>query len=226
MLLTTILLAISSSIDSLGIGITYGIKNTEISFKGKLVIFFISFIITLISLYFGSIIKTILPSYVSDYLGSFIFIIIGIFICFGALRNDKEIKSNDIENILDTTKMKNNESVKTYSFFIKFLGITVKIIKDATSSDLDNSKKIDSKEALFLSIVLSIDSICVGIGGGIIDLNNYIFPILIGVFQLFFLSLGTFLGKKIYKFTNLPNNIWSIISGILLIFLGILKLML
>lgn len=226
MLLTTILLAISTSIDSLGIGITYGIKNTLISFKGKLVIFFISFIITLISLYFGSIIKTILPSYVSDYLGSFIFIIIGIFICFGALRNDKEIKSNDIENILDTTKMKNNESVKTYSFFIKFLGITVKIIKDATSSDLDNSKKIDSKEALFLSIVLSIDSICVGIGGGIIDLNNYIFPILIGVFQLFFLSLGTFLGKKIYKFTNLPNNIWSIISGILLIFLGILKLML
>lgn len=226
MLLTTILLAISSSIDSLGIGITYGVKNTEISFKGKLVIFFISFIITLISLYFGSIIKTILPSYVSDYLGSFIFIIIGIFICFGALRNNKEIKSNDIENILDTTKMKNNESVKTYSFFIKFLGITVKIIKDATSSDLDNSKKIDSKEALFLSIVLSIDSICVGIGGGIIDLNNYIFPILIGVFQLFFLSLGTFLGKKIYKFTNLPNNIWSIISGILLIFLGILKLML
>lgn len=226
MLLTTILLAISSSIDSLGIGITYGVKNTEISFKGKLVIFFISFIITLISLYFGSIIKTILPSYVSDYLGSFIFIIIGIFICFGALRNDKEIKSNDIENILDTTKMKNKESVKTYSFFIKFLGITVKIIKDATSSDLDNSKKIDSKEALFLSIVLSIDSICVGIGGGIIDLNNYIFPILIGVFQLFFLSLGTFLGKKIYKFTNLPNNIWSIISGVLLIFLGILKLML
>lgn len=231
MLLTTILLAISSSIDSLGIGITYGIKNTEISFKGKLVIFFISFIITLISLYFGSIIKTILPWYISDYLGSFIFILIGILICFGALRKDKkndEDKSNNIDAISDKIEDKymNKDCVKTYSFFIKFLGITIKIIKDATSSDLDNSNKIDSKEALFLSIALSIDSICLGIGGGIIDINNYIFPVLIGLFQIFFLSLGTFLGRKIYKFSNLPNNIWSIISGILLISLGVLKVIL
>ena len=86
MLLTTILLAISTSIDSLGIGITYGIKNTLISFKGKLVIFFVSFLITLISLYFGSIIRVILPWYISDYLGSFIFIIIVILIFISALK--------------------------------------------------------------------------------------------------------------------------------------------
>lgn len=203
MLLTTILLAISTSIDSLGIGITYGIKNTLISFKGKLVIFFISFLITLISLYFGSIIKTILPWYISDYLESFIFIIIGILIFIGALKEDKKCV---------------NENTKIF-------GITTKIIKDATSSDLDNSNKIDSKEALFLSIALSIDSICVGIGTGVIDINNYVFPILIGFFQIFFLSIGTFLGKKIYKYLNIPNNIWSIISGILLIFLGVLKIL-
>ena len=203
MLLTTILLAISTSIDSLGIGITYGIKNTLISFKGKLVIFFVSFLITLISLYFGSIIKSILPWYISDYLGSFIFIIIGILIFISALKEDKKCV---------------NENTKIF-------GITTKIIKDATSSDLDNSNKIDSKEALFLSIALSIDSICVGIGTGVIDINNYVFPVLIGSFQIFFLSIGTFLGKKIYKYLNIPNNIWSIISGILLIFLGVLKML-
>ena len=225
MLLTTFLLAISSSIDSLGSGITYVIKNTKISFKGNLVIFCISFIITLISLYFGSIIKSILPWYISDYLGSFLFIFIGILFCIGSLKKEKKnskAKSNNLETTLD--KDISNDSVKTYSFFIKFLGITVKIIKDATSSDLDKSNNIDSKEALFLALALSIDSICLGIGGGIIDLNNYIFPILIGFFQLFFLKVGTFLGRKIYKFSNIPNNIWSIISGLLLIFLGILKM--
>ena len=35
MLINSIILAISSSIDSLGIGITYGIKNTKISSKAK-----------------------------------------------------------------------------------------------------------------------------------------------------------------------------------------------
>ena len=203
MLLTTILLAISTSIDSLGIGITYGIKNTLISFKGKLVIFFVSFLITLISLYFGSIIRVILPWYISDYLGSFIFIIIGILIFISALKEDKKCV---------------NENTKIF-------GITTKIIKYATSSDLDNSNKIDSKEALFLSIALSIDSICVGIGTGVIDINNYVFPVLIGFFQIFFLSIGIFLAKQLYKYLNIPNNIWSIISGILLIFLGVLKML-
>ena len=215
MLLSTFLLSISSSIDSLGIGITYGIKNTSISNKGKLVIFFVSFIVTIVSLYLGNILKFIFPDFIVDYLGSFLFIIMGIFICFQALNKNKNI---------DNKKTKINKT-KTYSFFIKFLGITIKIIKDPISSDLDNSNKIDSKEAFFLALALSMDSLCVGIGGSIIGINTYIFPFLIGLFQVFFLGLGNFLGKKIYNFSSLPSNLWSIVSGILLILLGILKIL-
>lgn len=217
MLFTTILLAISSSIDSLGIGITYGIKNISISNKGKLVIFFISFIITLISLYLGNILKLIFPNFIIDYLGSFLFILMGIFICFQALKKDKK------EEKFENKKMENYNYQKTYSFFIKFLGITIKIIKDPVSSDFDNSNKVDSKEALFLGVVLSIDSLCVGIGGSVIGINTYLFPFLVGFLQLFFLRTGNFLGKKLYNFSKLPSNIWSIVSGILLILLGILK---
>ena len=214
MLFTTILLAVSSSIDSLGIGITYGIKNTSISGKGKSVIFFVSFIVMIVSLYLGNILKFIFPNFIVNYLGSFLFIIMGVFICFQALKKEEKIKN---------AKTENNNSQKTYSFFIKFLGITIKIIKDPVSSDLDNSNKIDSKEALFLALALSMDSICVGIGGSVIGINTYIFPFLIGFFQLFFLGIGNFLGKKLYNFSKLPSNIWSIVSGILLIILGIIK---
>ena len=139
----------------------------------------------------------------------------GIFICFQALNKNKNI---------DNKKTKISKT-KTYSFFIKFLGITIKIIKDPISSDLDNSNKIDSKEAFFLALALSMDSLCVGIAGSIIGINTYIFPFLIGFFQLFFLGLGNFLGKKIYNFSSLPSNLWSIVSGILLIILGILKIL-
>ena len=214
MLFTTILLAVSSSIDSLGIGITYGIKNTSISGKGKSVIFFVSFIVTIVSLYLGNILKFIFPNFIVNYLGSFLFIIMGIFICFQALKKEEKIEN---------TKTENNDSQKTYSFFIKFLGITIKIIKDPGSSDLDKSNKIDSKEALFLILSLSIDSICIVICGSVIGINTYIFPFLIGFFQLFFLGIGNFLGKKLYNFSKLPSNIWSIVSGILLIILGIIK---
>ena len=199
-----------------GIGITYGIKDTKITFLGKIVIFIISFLISIISLYFGNIVKYMFPDYITKSLGSFIFILAGIFMFFQALQKDKDIKLN--------SKSKKLLKEKTYSFFIKFLGITIKIIKDPTNSDLDNSNKIDYKEAIFLSLALSIDSICIGIGSSIIGINNLIFPFLISFFQLLFLKLGFLFGKNLYKNCNLPKNIWSIISSILLISIGILKL--
>ena len=217
MLFTTIFLAISSSIDAIGIGITYGIKNATISNKGKLVIFFVSFIVTIISLYLGNFLKALLPHFIVDYLGSFIFILMGLFICFQALDNNETISNKNIDNKEEKNK------IKTYSFFIKFLGITIKIIKNPISSDLDNSKKIDGKEAIFLGLALSMDTICTGICGAAIGINNYIFPFLISCFQLIFLEAGNHLGKKLYNFYKLPTNIWSITSGILLIIIGIIK---
>lgn len=212
MLLNAFILAISSSIDSLGIGITYGIKNTKISYLGKLILFSISFLVSILSLLFGNIIKTIFPENFTKFLGSIILILMGIFICFQALKNESK---------KDSIKLESNTE-KIYSFFIKFLGITIKIIKNPISSDLDNSKIIDAKESIFLGLALSLDSLCIGIGGSIIGII-YIFLSLISVFQLVFLGLGTLLGRKIYKLNQFPDNIWSIISGILLVFIGFLR---
>lgn len=59
MFINSLILALSSSIDSLGIGITYGIKNTRISYMAKIVLFVISFLISFLSVCFGDILKNI-----------------------------------------------------------------------------------------------------------------------------------------------------------------------
>lgn len=121
----------------------------------------------------------------------------------------------------------NKEKVKKeYHFFIKFLGITIQIIRDPSYSDLNKSNKIEGKEALYLGMALSLDSIGIGIGSSIIGLNSFVFPMLVAIFQLFFLSFGSCLGKKIKDISNIPENIWSIVSGVLLIFIGISKIIL
>lgn len=217
MLINSIILAISSSIDALGIGITYGIKNTIISSKAKIILLVISFLVALISLYFGSIIKNIFNENITKFLGSSILVVMGIFILFQSLK--KETVKNYKKDIIHLE----NETEKIYSFFIRFLGITIKIIKNPINSDLDNSRIIDSNEALFLGLTLSLDSFCIGIGGSIIGINYQIFPFLISLFQLSFLILGNILGRKLYKSSNLPDNIWSIMSGIILFFIGIVK---
>lgn len=211
MFINCILLAISSSIDSLGIGITYGIKNTKIILFAKIILFVISFTISMLSIWFGEVIKNFLPISFTKYIGAFILIFMGLFICFQSV-NSKKSNSIDLKN-----------ETKIYSFFINFLGITIKIIKNPISSDLDGSHYIDSKEALFLGLALSLDSIGVGIGSSIIGINSYIFPLFVSFFQLCFLSIGTFLGKKLHKLKKMPDNLWSAFSGILLCIIGIIK---
>lgn len=219
MLINSFMLALSSSIDSLGIGITYGIKNTKISSMGKIVLFVISFSISILSVWFGDIIKNTFSDFATKLIGNTVLIAMGFFVCFQAIRKDK-IKSAP-ELILSEPIHENNE--KIYSFFIDFLGITIKIIKNPTSSDLDSSNSIDGKEALFLGFALSLDCFCIGVGGSIIGVSSFLFPLFISIFQLVFLSIGNALGKKLHSLSNLPDNIWSIISGILLVLIGVIR---
>ena len=218
MLINSIILALSSSIDSLGIGITYGLKNTRISGFAKIVLFTISFLISIVSVWCGDVIKNIFSYFVTKLIVNSILILMGIFVCFQALRKDdlSEAETAPSELITDYEE-------KIYSFFIDFLGITIKIIKNPTSSDLDDSNSIDAKEALFLGFALSLDCFCIGACGSVLGLNSFLFPLFISIFQLAFLSLGNILGKRLHHLNNLPNNIWSVISGTLLILIGITR---
>ena len=230
MLINTLFLAISSSIDSLGIGVTYGIKNTKISYIGKVILFLISFSISILSIWFGNSIKNIFSPFIANIIGISILIFMGLFIFFQSLKKEEKYSNSDKKNLNKLLKnnsfeTNNNElnSEKIYSFFITFLGITIKIIKNPTYSDLDSSNSIDSKEAIFLGIALSIDCFCIGVGGSIIGISSILFPLFIASFQLLFLSLGNFLGRKLNKLNFLPSNIWSTISGLLLIIIGLIK---
>lgn len=211
MLFSYLILAISVSIDSLGIGITYGLRNTKISKIANIILFTMSIIITSLSVIIGNKITNIFPEYISNFVGAMFLICMGIWVIYEALKNKEEINNYQLLN----------NDPKIYRIFIEFLGITIQIIRDPISSDLDNSKKIDWKEALYLGIALSIDSICVGICSSILGYTSMLFPIFVASFQLVFLSIGRLFGKKIASASNIPENIWSVLSGVLLICIGI-----
>lgn len=220
MFLHALILTISSSIDSLGIGITYGIRNTAISFIAKIILFAIAFMVSIISILLGCTFKDIFSPNIIEYIGSFILILMGIFIFIQSV-NKKNISDKRINNLIDK---KLNEQQKIYSFFIKCLGITVQILKNPTSSDFDKSNTIDAKEAVFLGLALSLDSFGVGMSFGMIENFTFYFPLFISLFQLFFLNFGNFLGKKLCNFSKIPDNFWSVLSGILLIIIGLFKI--
>lgn len=213
MLYNYIILAFCVSIDSLGTGFTYGLKNTKISISAKIILFAFSFIITSLSMFLGNKISHIFSEFYCRLIGSLILCFIGFSIIISGIKKDKIDKNYNLQ------------STTIYEFFLRFLGITIKIIKNPKYSDLDNSNNIDAKEALFLAIALSLDSIGVSIGGSILGISSIWFSFLVSLFQFVFLTVGTFLGKKIKSITIIPDNWWSIISGVVLIIIGVIKLL-
>ena len=180
MLLNTILLALSSSFDSLGIGITYGLRHINLSKIAKFILFVVSVIITTSSGIVGYILKNTFSSNVCEFIGSAFLLCMGVFI------------------IIQTDN-------KEYSF------------------DFDNSLDISYKEAFLLGFALSLDSLCIGIGGSTMGINIFVFSILVAILQYVFLSVGNYLGLHLRKFDKIPQSVWSKISGVLLILIGLFK---
>ena len=214
MLFNCIILSLSSSIDSFGIGITYGLRRVKLSFISNIILFLISVTVTSLSIFIGKTLNCIIPEIITSLLGSFLLILMGSLIIFQVVTKKDPPKN----------KFKSKQNKKIYQFFISFLGITIQIIKYPISSDLDSSSKIDIKEACYLGITLSIDSFCIGIGGSILGINSLLFPILVSIFQIVFLSLGRLFAFNIGNNNRIPDNTWNLVSGILLIFIGISKI--
>ena len=131
------------------------------------------------------------------------------------------LRLNLVVNSSNEKRVQVAENIKAS---LENLGITINIIKDPINSDIDKSNRIDIKESIFLGLAMSIDSISIGFGASAIGINNVIFPLLISIFQIIFLSIGRIIGNNINDVSKLPKNIWSIVSGILLICIGISKL--
>ena len=175
-----ILLAFCSTLDSLGIGITYGLKNTKILFTAKIILFICSFAMTLFALFLGNYLSTIFPNNITNILGSIVLFLIGIFLLFSCFKKENNF-------------------------------------------DFDYSNNIDNKEALFLGLALSLDSFGIGVSSSMLKISVFLLPLFVSIFQLLFLSIGNFLGSKTRKFSNIPENIWNILAGSLLIFIGVAK---
>jgi len=77
MIFHCIILAFCSTLDSLGIGITYGLKNTHILFNAKIILFICSFLVTLLSLFLGDLLSYFFYDSITDILGCIVLILIG-----------------------------------------------------------------------------------------------------------------------------------------------------
>ena len=215
MFLSVLLLAISVNLDALGVGLVYGIKKIHIPLSYKTLICIFSVLYSAISIFIGNSLSHHISDTFGKYLGIGILFGLGIYSIFKAIYPKKPSRSQSFEN----------ESL--FKIILRPLGITIDVVKNSPSIDIDNSGKIDLGEAILLSLALSVDSFGVGLGFSLLGCNVLFIPIVIGLCQLIFLNVGLLLGNKVSnltynKFINAKTI--SILPGILLILLAIFRL--
>ena len=195
------ILALALSIDAFGIGFSCSLRGIRNPFVCKLIVCGVSVLITAAATFAGSFAMEILPEGAGNVIGSVLLILLGIYIFFGNIF--KNSKSSEKENTA--------------------VSKTADILLTPESCDMDRSSYVDIKEAFYTGVALSADSFSAGLGAGMSGNAEFI-PIFCGIFQFVFLWLGEFCGIFIKK--KLPEGKirLTLLSSVILIVLGIVRL--
>lgn len=137
--ITILALAISSSIDNLGVGISYGIRGIRINFFSNLIISIIAFIFSEAGILFGGFLSKVLPGTLSNVIGALFLLIIGLRIILLTIPRRKKEMPSDLN--------KRNET----SFSTSFTGY----LSSPEKADFDQSGDIGFFEAIVLGIAVS-----------------------------------------------------------------------
>ena len=195
------LLAAALSVDALGIGITYGLRNIKVPLKSKLVISLVSALIAGAAILIGKYTLALLNANIANDIGVLLLVLMGIWIIAQGFKDDKIISESS-----------------------KPIEITINIIRSPVYCDFDSNRRLCATEAVYMGIALSIDSIGAGIGSSLAGAATPFTPLLIGLFQMIFLWIGEMLGVKLQSASKIKSNIWNIISGTLLIIIALFRL--
>jgi putative sporulation protein YtaF len=104
------------------------------------------------------------------------------------------------------------------------VGRVFMILDNPFSADQDFSRHIDKKEALLLGFALSLNNLVNGVAAGIAGLGPVLVTILVVIFSILTLWGGMSAG---YRFgSRLLGNCTGVVSGVLLIFIGIYQIFL
>ncbi len=170
-------LAVSSSIDNLGVGMSYGIRKIKISHTSNMMIAFICFLFSYIGIYFGKWISVILPGILPVLLAAFILSVIGIRIILLAVPRKKESSA-----CVDVSSRKKG----------RFAGL----LQHPETADADRSGEISILESIVLGVAVSANALTNGLSAGLIGLSPAAISITAALGSFLTIWLGCSLGKK------------------------------
>ncbi|APF26942.1 putative sporulation protein YtaF [Clostridium sporogenes] len=206
-MIESLLLVLAVSLDAFVASIAYGTNKIKIPFISATIINIVCSSVLGVSLFLGSVIKKFIPVKITSIISFIILCLFGIYYLFDSM----------VKNYVK----KNRDSNKKLKIKFSDLSFIIDICIDETKADVDHSKILSPKEALYLSTALSLDSLAIGLGSSLGNVNYMQIIILSLISDFVFVYAGAFVGRK---FVEKSKFSLSWLSGIILIVLAVMRI--
>jgi len=167
----------SSSLDNLGAGLTYGIRNIRIGPLSNAIIAAVCFVFSYLGIWFGQWISAVLPGMVPVLVGSFLVLVIGLRIVLLALPRKRPAPAAEPQE---------TEPAR---------GIAA-ILRHPERADLDRSNHIGIGESLLLGAALSANALTNGISAGLFGFSPLIISLAAALGSFATIGFGAWLGAR------------------------------
>jgi len=222
-----LLLAFALSLDSFGVGITYGLRQMKISPLSVVIISLCSGVIIYISMQVGVLLAKVVSPDAASIVGAVILIIMGSWSLIQLLiqkeksREDKEAVTIKAAQIPAALVKETEQTV--FSLEIRKLGLVIRILRTPSSADIDKSGSISGFEAMWLGIALSLDAFGAGLGAALLGFSPIWTALVIALFSGTFLVIGMKTGFRFASRSWMRH--FTALPALLLIAMGIIKLL-
>lgn len=188
--------SVSSSIDNLGIGISYGIRGIRIAHLSNLIIALICFVFSEAGILFGKWLSVVLPGAMPTLIGALLLFVIGIRI------------------VLLTIPRKNRVSGEE----------SKSIFKNPELADIDKSGDIGFVESVSLGIALSSNAVTNGLSAGLLGFSPHVISLAAAIASYLTVWAGVALGRKMaaIRVGSLhAGQLGTMISGVILVVIAV-----
>ncbi len=197
--LSSFLLAAAVSIDGLGAGFAYGVRNLYVPLLSLFIVSISSSLALLAAMFAGRSMASLFPPHMASLAGGGILILVGGYI----------IGSTFLEEAPAGEVHKAKTSLRS-------------LLREPEKADFDRSGSINAREAAILGLALAMDAFGAGFGAAMAGYSPLVTCLLVGVCKFLFVSGGVSLGKRYARSLDSTKASW--LAGGVLIILGVINI--
>ena len=206
-MLDSFLVVLVLSLDAFTASMAYGADRIRISLRSALVISGMGTAFLIISVGAGGILGNLIPSVFCTAVSVGILLTVGLLnFCQGAMKSFLRRKTDGTGN---------------FHFKIREIAFVIEVFLDETKADRDHSKTLSVREAVYLGIALSIDSLATGFGIGFSPVSLWKIALFSFFVHLTAVLVGSMVGRRLSGVAKVDLS-W--LGGLMIVGIAVMKL--